>query len=299
MRELYIVIKKNTYSNTKAHYYDYLTLLKKIMAPNNEKTVDNLFDLQFSFRSNENIVTTCDVNEQQIKILARVLCRESLDSLLQSTWFLRKKYCFVVISKEEIRDVIDFAHSFHVKQPHTTITPADWDKSLKATVNINEHMRLIQSVIKPLFIWWVRHITPQLFTFYDTKRELELQIKQCENIKSFEEKQLSNKNDPFLSLDDINIKLNTDKIRLIVIDDLLQKDVQLLINNWKNEPIFNVEINNSLDYIQKITPNSELIKPLWAILNSIPKHPENCQKLKNWLLAREICLKNDEFLWRE
>lgn len=297
MSELYIVIKENIYS-TKAHYYDHLTLLKKIMAPNNEKTVDDLFDLQFSFRSNESITTACDVNEQQIKILSRVLCRESLDSLLQSTWFLRKKYCFVVISKEEIRDVIGFAHSFHTEQSHSTITPADWDKSLKATVNINEHMRLIQAVIKPLFIWWAQHITPQLFTLYDTKRELELQIKQCENIKSFEGKQLSNKSDSFLSLDDINIKLNADKVRLIVIDDLLQKDIQLLLDNWKNEPIFNVEISNTLDYIQKITPNSELIKPLWKILNSIPEHPENCQKLKDWLLERELCLKNDEFLWR-
>ncbi|MCT8263672.1 T3SS regulon anti-activator ExsD family protein [Proteus terrae] len=291
------MIKENTYS-TKAHYYDYLALLKKIMAPNNEETVDNLFNLQFSFHSNENIVTAYDVNEQQIKILSRVLCRESLDSLLQSTWFLRKKYCFVVISKEEVRDVINFAHSFHAEQPHSTITPADWDKSLRATVNINEHMRLIQAVIKPLFIWWAQHITPQLFTLYETKRELELQIKQCENIKSFEEKQLSNKSDPFLSLDDINIKLNADKVRLIVINDLLQKDIQLLLDNWKNEPIFNVEINNTLDYIQKIMPNSELIKPLWMILNSIPEYPENCQKLKDWLLERELCLKNDEFLWR-
>ncbi|MCM2367070.1 MULTISPECIES: T3SS regulon anti-activator ExsD domain-containing protein [Proteus] len=291
------MIKENTYS-TKVHYYDYLALLKKIMAPNNEETVDNLFDLQFSFHSNENIVTAYDVNEQQIKILSRVLCRESLDSLLQSTWFLRKKYCFVVISKEEVRDVIGFAHTFHAEQPHSTITPADWDKSLRATVNINEHMRLIQAVIKPLFIWWAQHITPQLFTLYETKRELELQIKQCENIKSFEEKQLSNKSDPFLSLDDINIKLNADKVRLIVINNLLQKDIQLLLDNWKSEPIFNVEINNTLDYIQKTTPSSELIKPLWEILNSIPEHPENCQKLKNWLLERELCLKNDEFLWQ-
>ncbi len=297
MSELYIVIKENTYS-TKAHYYDYLALLKKIMAPNNEETVDNLFNLQFSFHSNENIVTAYDVNEQQIKILSRVLCRESLDSLLQSTWFLRKKYCFVVISKKEVRDVINFAHSFHAEQPHSTITPADWDKSLRATVNINEHMRLIQAVIKPLFIWWAQHITPQLFTLYETKRELELQIKQCENIKSFEEKQLSNKSDPFLSLDDINIKLNADTVRLIVINDLLQKDIQLLLDNWKNEPIFNVEINSTLDYIQKIMPNSELIKPLWMILNRIPEYPENCQKLKDWLLERELCLKNDEFLWR-
>ncbi|WP_308340508.1 T3SS regulon anti-activator ExsD domain-containing protein [Proteus terrae] len=291
------MIKENTYS-TKVHYYDYLALLKKIMAPNNEETVDNLFDLQFSFHSNENIVTAYDVNEQQIKILSRVLCRESLDSLLQSTWFLRKKYCFVVISKEEVRDVIGFAHTFHAEQPHSTITPADWDKSLRATVNINEHMRLIQAVIKPLFIWWAQHITPQLFTLYETKRELELQIKQCENIKSFEEKQLSNKSDPFLSLDDINIKLNADKVRLIVINNLLQKDIQLLLDNWKSEPIFNVEINNTLDYIQKTTPSSELIKSLWEILNSIPEHPENCQKLKNWLLERELCLKNDEFLWQ-
>ncbi|WP_350445566.1 T3SS regulon anti-activator ExsD domain-containing protein [Proteus terrae] len=291
------MIKENTYS-TKVHYYDYLALLKKIMAPNNEETVDNLFDLQFSFHSNENIVTAYDVNEQQIKILSRVLCRESLDSLLQSTWFLRKKYCFVVISKEEVRDVIGFAHTFHAEQPHSTITPADWDKSLRATVNINEHMRLIQAVIKPLFIWWAQHITPQLFTLYETKRELELQIKQCENIKSFEEKQLSNKSDPFLSLDDINIKLNADKVRLIVINNLLQKDIQLILDNWKSEPIFNVEINNTLDYIQKTTPSSELIKPLWEILNSIPEHPENCQKLKNWLLERELCLKNDEFLWQ-
>ena len=71
-----------------------------------------------------------------------------------------------------------------------------------------------------------------------------------------------------------------------------------MIEHWKNEPIFNVEINNTLDYIRKTTPNSELIKPLWNILNSIPEHPENCKKLKDWLLERELCLKNDEYLWQ-
>lgn len=297
MSELYIVIKKNKHT-PQAHYYDYLALLKKMMANNNKETVDKLFDLQFSFRSNENIVTACDVNEQQIKILTRVLCRESLDNLLQSAWFLRKKYCFVDITKEEIRDIVDVARSFHTQQAHSTLTPMDWDKSLRATVNINEHMRLIQAVIKPLFIYWVQHLTPQLFTLYETQRELESQIKQCENIKSFESKQLSNTSDSFLSLDDINIKLNSDKVRLIVINDLLQKDITLLLESWKNEPVFNIEINNTLDYIQGVTPCSELIKSLWEILNSIPEHPENCQKLKDWLLERELCLKNDEFLWR-
>ncbi|AYY81569.1 T3SS regulon anti-activator ExsD family protein [Proteus vulgaris] len=297
MSELYIVIKENTYS-IQPHYYNYLALLKKIMVTNDKKTVDRLFSLQFSLHSNGKIVTAYDINEQQIKILSRILCRESLDSLLQSTWFLRKKYCFVAISKEEIRDIISFARSFHAEKSPSTITPTDWDKSLKATVNINEHMRLIQAVIKPLFIWWVQHITPQLFILYNTKRELELQIKQCENIKSFEEKQLSNKSDSFLSLDDINIKLDADKVRLIVINDLLQKDIQLLINHWNNEPIFNVEINNTLNYIKNVTPSSELIKPLWDILNSIPEHPENCQILKDWLLERELCLKNDNFLWQ-
>lgn len=297
MSEFYIVIKENKHT-PQAHYYDYLALLKKMMATSDKKTVDDLFDLQFSLQSNKNGDTECDVNAHQIKILSRVLCRESLDNLLQSTWFLRKKYCFVDITKEEIRDVVGFANSFHTQQANSTLTPMDWDKSLRATVNINEHMRLIQAVIKPLFIWWVQHITPQLFTLYKTKRELESQIKQCENIKSFERKQLSNTSDSFLSLDDINIKLNADKVRLIVINDLLQKDIKLLLENWKNEPVFNLEINNTLDYIQGVTPHSELIKPLWNILNSIPENPENCQSLKIWLLERDLCLKNDEFLWR-
>lgn len=297
MSEFYIVIKENKHT-PQAHYYDYLALLKKMMATSDKKTVDDLFDLQFSLQSNKNSDTECDVNAHQIKLLSRVLCRESLDNLLQSTWFLRKKYCFVDITKEEIRDVVGLASSFNTQQAHSTLTPMDWDKSLRATVNINEHMRLIQAVIKPLFIWWVQHLTPQLFTLYETKRELESQIKQCENIKSFEEKQLSNISDSFLSLDDINIKLNSDKVRLIVINDLLQKDIKLLLENWKNEPVFNLEINNTLDYIQGVTPRSELIKPLWKILNSIPENPENCQNLKTWLLERDLCLKNDEFLWR-
>ncbi|MER1962714.1 T3SS regulon anti-activator ExsD family protein, partial [Proteus vulgaris] len=49
---------------------------------------------------------------------------------------------------------------------------------------------------------------------------------------------------------------------------------------------------------KNVTPSSELIKPLWDILNSIPEHPENCQILKDWLLERELCLKNDNFLWQ-
>lgn len=297
MSELYIVIKENRFP-PQPHYYDYLALLKKMMASNDKKTVDRLFNLQFSLHINESITNEYNINEQQIKILSRVLCRESLDSLLQSTWFLRKKHCFIVITKEDIRDIIEISRSFHPPRLYSAFTVMDWDQSLRATVNINEHMRLIQAIIKPLFIWWAQHITPQLFTLYEAKKELELQIKQCENIKSFEEKQLSNIKDSFLSLDDINIKLSTDNVRLIVINDLLQKSIQLLLEHWETEPVFNIEITNTLDYIRNVTPNSELLKPLWEILNSIPEAPENCHKLKDWLLERDLCLKNDLFLWK-
>lgn len=292
MSELYIVIKENR-CPTQPHYYGYLALLKKMMVSNDKKTVDRLFNLQFSLHTNRS-----NVNEQQIKILSRILCRENLDSLLQSTWFLRKKHCLIAITKEDIRNIIEISHSFHTPQSYSIFTVMDWDQSLKATVNINEHMRLIQAIIKPLFVWWVQHITPQLFTLYETKKELEFQIMQCENIKSFAEKQLSNTKDSFLSLDDINIKLSTDNVRLIVIDDLLQKSIQSLLEHWETEPAFNIEITNTLDYIREVTPSSELLKPLWKILNSIPEYPENCQKLKDWLLERNLCLKNDLFLWK-
>ncbi len=31
-------------------------------------------------------------------------------------------------------------------------------------INIADHARLIQAIIKPIFIWWVEHITPHIFT---------------------------------------------------------------------------------------------------------------------------------------
>ncbi|MEQ4923313.1 T3SS regulon anti-activator ExsD domain-containing protein [Proteus hauseri] len=280
--------------NNKHHYYRDLDLLKRMMVSDNKKTVDDLFNLQFSlFFNNE------DINEKQIKILSRLLCREDLDSLLQSTWFLRKKHCSVAMSKKDIRDIIELARISSLSSDHSFPLHINWNDDLDATVNITEHLRLIQAVIKPLFIWWVNHITPQLFSLYETKRELELQINQCNNIKLFEEKQPSNNGDSFLSLDDINIKLDADKIRLILINELLNKDIQLLLNAWKSEPIFTVEIKNTLEYIQAVSPRSEILKPLWVILRSIPEHPENCQKLKNWLLERSLCLNNDNFLWRE
>lgn len=263
------------------------------MSSEDQKTVDSLFNLQFSLFFNED-----KINERQIKILSRILCRESLENLLQSTWFLRKKHCSVAISKEDIRNIIALTHSSS-QMASSHLTDIDWNNTLKATVNITEPLRLIQAVIKPLFIWWIQHIAPQIFTLYEIKRKLESQIKQCTNIKSFEEKQLSNTSDSFLSLDDIDIKLNADKVRLIVINDLIKKDIQLILDNWKQEPIFHVEINNTLNYLHSVTPRSELLKPLWELLNSIPENPENCHKLKNWLLIRDICLRNDEFLWQE
>lgn len=279
--------------NNKDHYYRDLDSLKRMMVSDNKKTVDDLFNLQFSlFFNNE------DINEKQIKILSRLLCREDLDSLLQSTWFLRKKYCSVAMSKKDIRDIIELTRISSLSADNSFPLHINWNDDLDATVNITEHLRLIQAVIKPLFIWWVNHITPQLFSLYETKRELESQINQCNNIKLFEKKQPSNNGDSFLSLDDINIKLDADKIRLILINELLNKDIRLLLNAWKTEPIFTVEIKNTLEYIQTVSPRSEILKPLWIILRSIPEHPENCQKLKDWLLERSLCLNNDNFLWR-
>lgn len=293
-----IVIIENNF-NPQIHYYDYLDLLRKMLATQDKETVDNLFNLQFSLFFNKDIVSDYqETNNHQIKILSRFIYRESLDNLLQSTWFLRKKHCFVAISKEDIRHIITLKHISNLETPNAIFSANDWDEKLKATVILPLHFRLIQVVIKPLFIWWVKQVTPQIFPLYETKRILELQIKQFENIKLFEKKQLSNSDDSFLSLEKINAKLESDKSKLIIINELLQKEGKLLIEHWKNEPVFNVEINNTLNYIQNVTPHSELIKPLWKILNSIPEHPENCQKLKDWLLERELCLKNDEFLWR-
>lgn len=290
MSESYIVINENI-NNSKFHYYGYLDLLKNMMIDKNKETVDNLFNLQFSLFFKED-----NINDHQIKLLSRILCRENLDKLLQSTWFLRKKHCSVAVSKADIRAIVALAQ-IAKKGSDSISIEIDWDNKLSASVNITEPLRLIQAVIKPLFIWWVHHVTPQIFTLYETKRELSSQIKQCENIKSFEKKQLSNINDSFLSLDDIDVKLNLYKDKLILINELLQKDINLLLDNWKNEPIFNVKIDNTLNYIQSVTPHSELIKPLWKILNSIPSNPDNCHKLKTWLLERGLCLKNDEYLW--
>ncbi|CRL62044.1 T3SS regulon anti-activator ExsD domain-containing protein [Proteus vulgaris] len=286
------MIKEHT-NNSKVHYYSYLDLLKKMMVNENKKTVDDLFNLQFSLFFSEN-----NINERQIKILSRILCRENLDSLLQSTWFLRKKHCSVSMTKNDIHRIVDLARSSQLKTPHALFTACDWDHNLNATININEHLRLIQAVIKPLFIWWVDRVSPQIFTLYKAKRELGSQIKQCENIKSFEKKQPSNNSDSFLSLDKIKEKQELYVSKLLENERLLNKEIQLLIENWKNEPIFNVEINNTLDYIQNVTPHSELLKPLWAILKTIPNQPKNCLVLKEWLLERELCLKNDEFLWQ-
>ncbi|EJD6537363.1 T3SS regulon anti-activator ExsD family protein, partial [Proteus mirabilis] len=193
-----IVIKRQT-NTSKYQYYRYFNLLKKMMADENKKTVDNLFNLQFSL-----LITNNDINEKQIKILSRLLCREAVDSLLQSTWFLRKKHCSVPLTKENINAVVNLANKYQ-----SNISDINWN-ALNAKINIADHARLIQAIIKPIFIWWVEHITPHIFTLYEIKKDLEYQINQCENIKLFEEKEPSNIASSFLSLEDIKTKLEAD-----------------------------------------------------------------------------------------
>ncbi|HID7851950.1 TPA: T3SS regulon anti-activator ExsD domain-containing protein [Proteus mirabilis] len=280
-----IVIKRQT-NTSKYQYYRYFNLLKKMMADENKKTVDNLFNLQFSL-----LITNNDINEKQIKILSRLLCREAVDSLLQSTWFLRKKHCSVPLTKENINAVVNLADKYQ-----SNISDINWN-ALNAKINIADHARFIQTIIKPIFIWWVEHITPHIFTLYEIKKDLEYQINQCENIKLFEEKEPSNIASSFLSLEDIKTKLEADKARIVVIDDLLKKDIKLVIEAWEKEPVFNKKINNTLEYLQNTQPHSELLQPLWDILITIPQHPENCKKLKHWLVEHSLCLINDEFMW--
>ncbi len=130
-----------------------------MMADENKKTVDNLFNLQFSL-----LITNNDINEKQIKILSRLLCREAVDSLLQSTWFLRKKHCSVPLTKENINAVVNLADKYQ-----SNISDINWN-ALNAKINIADHARLIQAIIKPIFIWWVEHITPHIFTLYEIKK---------------------------------------------------------------------------------------------------------------------------------
>ncbi|HDT0722087.1 TPA: T3SS regulon anti-activator ExsD family protein [Proteus mirabilis] len=281
-----IIVIKRQANTSKYQYYRYFNLLKKMMADENKKTVDNLFNLQFS-----SLITNNDINEKQIKILYRLLCREAVDSLLQSTWFLRKKYCSVPLTKENINAVVNLTDKYQ-----SNISDINWN-ALNAKINISDHARFIQAIIKPIFIWWVEHITPHIFTLYEIKKDLEYQINQCENIKLFEEKEPSNIASSFLSLEDIKTKLEADKARIVVIDDLLKKDIKLIIEAWEKEPIFNKKINNTLAYLQNTQPHSELLQPLWDILMTIPQQPQNCKKLKNWLVEHSLCLINDEFVW--
>ncbi|EOE1185290.1 T3SS regulon anti-activator ExsD domain-containing protein [Proteus mirabilis] len=281
-----IIVIKRQANTSKYQYYRYFNLLKKMMADENKKTVDNLFNLQFS-----SLITNNDINEKQIKILYRLLCREAVDSLLQSTWFLRKKYCSVPLTKDNINAVVNLADKYQ-----SNISDINWN-ALNAKINISDHTRFIQAIIKPIFIWWVEHITPHIFTLYEIKKDLEYQINQCENIKLFEEKEPSNIAYSFLSLEDIKTKLEADKARIVVIDDLLKKDIKLIIESWEKEPVFNKKINNTLAYLRNTQPHSELLQPLWDILMTIPQQPENCKKLKNWLVEHSLCLINDEFMW--
>ncbi|MDM3592607.1 T3SS regulon anti-activator ExsD domain-containing protein [Proteus mirabilis] len=281
-----IIVIKRQANTSKYQYYRYFNLLKKMMADENKKTVDNLFNLQFS-----SLITNNDINEKQIKILYRLLCREAVDSLLQSTWFLRKKYCSVPLTKENINAIVNLADKYQ-----SNISDINWN-ALNAKINISDHTRFIQTIIKPIFIWWVEHITPHIFTLYEIKKDLEYQINQCENIKLFEEKEPSNIAYSFLSLEDIKTKLEADKARIVVIDDLLKKDIKLIIESWEKEPVFNKKINNTLAYLRNTQPHSELLQPLWDILMTIPQQPENCKKLKNWLVEHSLCLINDEFMW--
>ncbi|WP_239506318.1 T3SS regulon anti-activator ExsD domain-containing protein, partial [Proteus mirabilis] len=96
-----------------------------MMADENKKTVDNLFNLQFSL-----LITNNDINEKQIKILSRLLCREAVDSLLQSTWFLRKKHCSVPLTKENINAVVNLADKYQ-----SNISDINWN-ALNAKINI-------------------------------------------------------------------------------------------------------------------------------------------------------------------
>ncbi|MBG2990066.1 T3SS regulon anti-activator ExsD family protein [Proteus mirabilis] len=281
-----IIVIKRQANTSKYQYYRYFNLLKKMMADENKKTVDNLFNLQFS-----SLITNNDINEKQIKILYRLLCREAVDSLLQSTWFLRKKYCSVPLTKDNINAVVNLADKYQ-----SNISDINWN-ALNAKINISDHARFIQAIIKPIFIWWVEHITPHIFRLYEIKKDLEYQINQCENIKLFEEKEPSNIAYSFLSLEDIKTKLEADKARIVVIDDLLKKDIKLIIESWEKEPVFNKKINNTLAYLRNTQPHSELLQPLWDILMTIPQQPENCKKLKNWLVEHSLCLINDEFMW--
>ncbi|MFS3859181.1 T3SS regulon anti-activator ExsD domain-containing protein [Proteus mirabilis] len=281
-----IIVIKRQANTSKYQYYRYFNLLKKMMADENKKTVDNLFNLQFS-----SLITNNDINEKQIKILYRLLCREAVDSLLQSTWFLRKKYCSVPLTKDNINAVVNLADKYQ-----SNISDINWN-ALNAKINISDHTRFIQAIIKPIFIWWVEHITPHIFTLYEIKKDLEYQINQCENIKLFEEKEPSNIAYSFLSLEDIKTKLEADKARIVVIDDLLKKDIKLIIESWEKEPVFNKKINNTLAYLRNTQPHSELLQPLWDILMTIPQQPGNCKKLKNWLVEHSLCLINDEFMW--
>ncbi|HBC5915162.1 TPA: T3SS regulon anti-activator ExsD family protein [Proteus mirabilis] len=281
-----IIVIKRQANTSKYQYYRYFNLLKKMMADENKKTVDNLFNLQFS-----SLITNNDINEKQIKILYRLLCREAVDSLLQSTWFLRKKYCSVPLTKDNINAVVNLADKYQ-----SNISDINWN-ALNAKINISDHARFIQAIIKPIFIWWVEHITPHIFRLYEIKKDLEYQINQCENIKLFEEKEPSNIAYSFLSLEDIKTKLEADKARIVVIDDLLKKDIKLIIESWEKEPVFNKKIDNTLAYLRNTQPHSELLQPLWDILMTIPQQPENCKKLKNWLVEHSLCLINDEFMW--
>lgn len=257
-----------------------------MMTDENKKAVDNLFNLQFSF-----LITNNNINDKQIKILSRLLCREAVDSLLKSTWFLRKQYCSVRLTKENINEAVKLAYEYQ-----SNISDINWN-TLNVNINIADHTRFIQAIIKPVFIWWIEHITPHIFTLYEMKEDLEYQINQCENIKLFEEKQPSNIAYSFLSLEDIKTKLEADKARIVVIDDLLKKDIKLIIEAWEKEPVFNKKINNTLAYLRNTQPHSELLQPLWDILMTIPQQPENCKKLKNWLVEHSLCLINDEFVW--
>lgn len=221
------------------------------------------------------------ITPQQMALLQRLLPRARLESLLESIWFQRRLDAALVLSRQELQQILRAAGSER----------SDWLQQLGDPINLAEWPLLWHWVLHPLHRWWVQRLEPLYGSRLNELEQLQVMRRQLNAQSVFWQTVVEAPADLEARITEQLAQLSRREQELQLQRAQCEERLQLAWPAWYARQA------------QEGDPDCLMPVPIelgtfWQALCALPEQPAAARALHTWLVERGLALGQDHFYWQ-
>ena len=221
------------------------------------------------------------ITSQQLGLLQRLLPRTQLETLLGSIWFQRRLDAALVVSRQELQQILRLAGS----EGH------DWLQQLGDSINLADRSLLWHWVLYPLHRWWVQRLEPLYGSWLNEQEQLQVMRRQLRAQAVFWQTVVDVPVDLETRIEAQLAQLDQREQELQQLQAECEERLQLAWPAW-------YELQSKEGDPDSLMPVPLELGAFWHALQALPHQPAAAKTLHEWLAGRGISLAQDHFYWQ-